>query len=334
MSPVPTCENTEKDSMRDPFSRQHSSTHYLNKIYHTYIMNSLFILPKATVSSLRRPVVYTAAFIAAMNIMTSAQAAIFTAGFETSEGYDNSAFANVAGQKGWRINDSEEQISFFVGEKDSPNNLAALGGYFDEPEKNRVVLEHGVNTSFDKTRVNLSFGLRASTDEYPDRDKFSVIFDDDNNPDNVPLFSISFEPDAVLTDRLNMVWYDALNTRTSSLNALSYGGLFDLSVEFNASGADTLFSARVEEPLSSAGINFNGLLAGSSTASLVNLGVGFTRGSKDYDFGDNYIVFDNVDVSKVGAQQVPETGAGLAWLAVLGVLGMGRVFVSGRSRTA
>jgi hypothetical protein len=68
---------------------------------------------------------------------------------------------------------------------------------------------------------------------------------------------------------------------------------------------------------------------------LVNLGVGFTHGSKkEDDFGDNYILFDDVVVSKTGAQQVPETGAGLAWLAVLGVLGMGRVFVSGRSRTA
>jgi hypothetical protein len=270
-----------------------------------------------------------------MNIMTNAQAAVFTAGFETSEGYDNDEEAEVAGQKGWRINDSEEQISFFQFLGSGTNNAAALGGYYDEPEEDRVVLEHGVNTSFDKTRVSLSLSIQASTDDYPDRDSFSVIFDNDNDPENAPLFSIAFEPDPVLTDRLNIVWYDALNARTSSLNALFYGGLYDLSVEFDASGADTLFSARVEEPLSSAGINFNGLLAGSSTASLVNLGVGFTHGSKkEDDFGDNYILFDDVVVSKTGAQQVPETGAGLAWLAVLGVLGMGRVFVSGRSRTA
>lgn len=298
-------------------------------------MNSLLSLPKALITSLRRPVIYTAAFIAAMNIMTNAQAAVFTAGFETSEGYNNDEEAEVAGQKGWRINDSEEQISFFQFLGSGTNNAAALGGYYDEPEEDRVVLEHGVNTSFDKTRVSLSLSIQASTDDYPDRDSFSVIFDNDNDPENAPLFSIAFEPDPVLTDRLNIVWYDALNARTSSLNALFYGGLYDLSVEFDASGADTLFSARVEEPLSSAGINFNGLLAGSSTASLVNLGVGFTHGSKkEDDFGDNYILFDDVVVSKTGAQQVPETGAGLAWLAVLGVLGMGRVFVSGRSRTA
>lgn len=287
------------------------------------------------ITSLRRPVIYTAAFIAAMNIMTSAQAAVFTAGFETSEGYDNDEEAEVAGQKGWRINDSEEQISFFQFLGSGTNNAAALGGYYDEPEEDRVVLEHGVNTSFDKTRVSLSFSIQASTDDYPDRDSFSVIFDNDNDPENVPLFSIAFEPDPVLTDRLNIVWYNALNARTSSLNALFYGGLYDLSVEFDASGADTLFSARVEDSLTTQGINFNGLLAGSSTASLANLGVGFTHGSKkDDDFGDNYILFDDVVVSKTGAQQVPETGAGLAWLAVLGVLGMGRVFVSGRSRTA
>ena len=287
------------------------------------------------VSSLRKPVVYTATFIAAMNIITNAQAAVFTAGFETSEGYDNDAEAEVAGQKGWRINDSEEQISLFQFLGSVTNNAAGLGGYYKEPDEDRVVLEHGVNTSFDKTRVNLSFSIRASTEDYPDRDAFSVIFDNDNDPENVPLFSIAFEPDPVLTDRLNIVWYNALNARTSSLNAIFYGGLYDLSVEFDASGADTLFSARVEEPLSSAGINFNGLLAGSSTASLVNLGVGFTHGSKkEDDFGDNYILFDDVNVSKTGVQRVPETGTGLAWLAVLGVLGMGRVFVSGRSRTA
>lgn len=297
-------------------------------------MNSLFSLPKATVSSLRRPVVYTAAFIAAMNIMTSAQAAIFTAGFETSEGYDNSAPANVAGQKGWTINDATDQLSFFQFLGSGTNNVAALGGNYGEPLVNRVVLEHGVNTSLNNTRVNLSLLFVASTD-YPGRDSFSVIFDNDNDPDNVPLFSIAFEPDPdpVRTEQLNMVWYDALNTRTSSLNAAQYGGLFDLSVEFDASGADMLFSARLED-LKGGGVNFNGTLAGASTASLTNLGVGFTLDPTAQNFGDNYIAFDDVVVSKGGVQSVPETGVGLAWLAVLGVLGMGRVFVSGRSRTA
>lgn len=295
-------------------------------------MNSHLSLPQAKVSSLRRPVVYTAAFIAAMNIMTSAQAAIFTAGFETSEGYDNSGAAEVAGQKGWRINESEYLVSFFVEEKDSPNNLAALGGDKVEPSVSRVVLEHGVNTSLNNTRVNLSLNFVAST-LFPGRDSFSVIFDNDNDPENVPLFSIAFEPNPVFTEKLNIVWYDALNTRTASLNAAQYGGLYDLSVEFDASGADMLFSARVEDLLGG-GINFNGTLDGASTASLANLGVGFTLDPAAQSFGDNFMLFDDVNVSKGGVQSVPETGAGLAWLAVLGVLGMGRVFVSGRSRTA
>jgi hypothetical protein len=269
-----------------------------------------------------------------MNIMTSAQAAIFTAGFETSEGYDNGAEEEVAGQKGWRINDSEDQLSFFQFLGSANNNAAGLGGDFLESGEKRVVLEHEVEKRFNKTRVNLSLSIQASTDAYPGRDSFSVIFDDDNDADNVPLFSIAFEPDPVLTNRLNMVWYDALNTRTSSLNAISYGGLYDLSVEFDASGADMLFSARLEAPLTSQGVNFNGLLAGSSTASLENFGIGATRASGADYFGYNYILFDDVVVSKGTAQSVPETGAGLAWLAVLGVLGMGRVFASGRSRTA
>ena len=95
-----------------------------------------------------------------------------------------------------------------------------------------------------------------------------------------------------------------------------------------------LFSARVEDLLTTQGINFNGTLAGSSATSLVNLGVGFTLDPQAQSFGNNFMLFDDVVVSKGGAQSVPETGAGLAWLAVLGVLGMGRVFVSGRSRTA
>lgn len=297
-------------------------------------MNSLLSLPKAMVSSLRKPVLYTATFIAALNIITNAQAAVFTAGFETSEGYDNDADAEVAGQKGWRINDSEDQLSFFQFLGSGTNNAAGLGGDYLESGEKRVVLEHEVERRFDKTRVNLSLSIQASTDEYPGRDSFSVIFDDDNDADNVPLFSIAFEPDPVLTDRLNMVWYNALNARTSSLNAIFYGGLYDLSVEFDASGADMLFSARLEAPLSSAGINFNGLLAGSSTASLENFGIGTTRASGANYFGYNYILFDDVVVRKEYTAKVPETGTGLAWLAVLGVLGMGRVFVSGRSRTA
>ena len=295
-------------------------------------MNSHLSLPKAMISSLRRPVIYTAAFIAAMNIMTSAQAAVFTAGFETSEGYDNSEFANVAGQKGWTINDATDQVSFFQFLGTPTNNAAALGGNYFEPSVNRVVLEHGVNTSLNNTRVSLSLNFVASTN-FPGRDSFSVIFDNDNDANNVPQFSIAFEPDPVLTDRLNIVWYDALNARTSSLNALFYGGLYDLSVEFDASGADTLFSARVEESSTTQGINFNGTLDGASTASLANLGVGFTLDPTAQGFGDNFMLFDDVVVSKGGAQSVPETGVGLAWLAVLGVLGMGRVFVSGRSHT-
>jgi hypothetical protein len=107
-----------------------------------------------------------------------------------------------------------------------------------------------------------------------------------------------------------------------------------LSVEFDASGADTLFSARVEDLSTTQGINFNGTLDGASGASLANLGVGFTLDPTAQVFGDNFMLFDDVVVSKGTAQSVPETGAGLAWLAVLGVLGMGRVFASGRSRTA
>lgn len=286
------------------------------------------------VSALRRPVIYTAAFVAAMNIMTNAQAAIFTAGFETSEGYDNSAPANVAGQKGWTINEAAtDQLSFFQFLGSGTNNAAALGGRYGEPLVNRVVLEHGVNTSLNNTRVNLSLNFVASS-LFPGRDSFSVIFDNDNDANNVPQFSIAFEPDPVLTNRLNIVWYDALNARTSSLNAIFYGGLYGLSVAFDGSGADMLFSARVEDLLTTQGINFNGTLAGSSAASLENLGVGFTLDPTAQSFGDNFMLFDDVVVSKGGAQSVPETGAGLAWLAVLGVLGMGRVFVSGRSRTA
>jgi hypothetical protein len=268
-----------------------------------------------------------------MTIMTSAQAAIFTAGFETSEGYDNSAPANVAGQKGWTINDATDQVSFFQFLGTPTNNAAALGGNYVEPSVSRVVLQHGVNTSLNNTRVNLSLNFVAST-LVPGRDSFSVIFDNDNDPENVPQFSIAFEPDPVLTNRLNIVWYDALNARTSSLNAIFYGGLYGLSVEFDASGADTLFSARVEDLSTTQGINFNGTLDGASGASLANLGVGFTLDPTAQVFGDNFMLFDDVVVSKGTAQSVPETGAGLAWLAVLGVLGMGRVFASGRSRTA
>ena len=285
------------------------------------------------IASLRKPVIYTAAFIAAMNIMTNTQAAIFTAGFETSEGYDNSEFANVAGQKGWTINDATDQVSFFQFLGSGTNNAAALGGNYIEPSVSRVVLEHGVNTSLNNTRVNLSLNFVASS-LFPGRDSFSVIFDNDNDTNNVPQFSIAFEPDPVLTDRLNVVWYDALNARTSSLNTIFYGGLYGLSVAFDGSGADMLFSARVEDLLTTQGINFNGTLDGASTASLANLGVGFTLDPTAQGFGDNFMLFDDVVVSKGGAQSVPETGAGLAWLAVLGVLGMGRVFVSGRSRTA
>lgn len=285
------------------------------------------------IASLRKPVIYTAVFIAAMNIMTNTQAAIFTAGFETSEAYDNSEFANVAGQKGWTINDATDQVSFFQFLGSGTNNAAALGGNYIEPSVSRVVLEHGVNTSLNNTRVNLSLNFVASS-LFPGRDSFSVIFDNDNDTNNVPQFSIAFEPDPVLTDRLNVVWYDALNARTSSLNTIFYGGLYGLSVAFDGSGADMLFSARVEDLLTTQGINFNGTLDGASTASLENLGVGFIIDPTAQNFGDNFMLFDDVVVSKGGVQSVPETGAGLAWLAVLGVLGMGRVFVSGRSRTA
>ena len=300
---------------------------------HTYIMNALLGVQKAFSDSLRKRVVYTTIFMAAMNIMVTSQAAVFTAGFETSEGYDNSEFANVAGQKGWTINDATDQVSFFQFLGTPTNNAAGLGGYYSDPSVSRVVLEHGVNTSLNNTRVNLSLNFVASI-LVPGRDSFSVIFDNDNDANNVPQFSIAFEPDPTFTDRLNIVWYDALNARTSSLNAIFYGGLYDLSVAFDASGADTLFSARVEDSLTNQGINFNGTLDGASTASLANLGVGFTRDPAVQVFGDNFMLFDDVNVSKGGAQSVPETGAGLAWLAVLGVLGMGRVFVSGRSRTA
>jgi hypothetical protein len=254
--------------------------------------------------------------MAALALVTHSQAAVFSANFESSEGYNNAADQNVAGQNGWVIDDAADQLSFFQFLGSATNNAAGLGGYYTEPATGSVAVSHPVNEPLDNTTVRLSFSIQASTADFPGSDSFSVNFDQDSIPTNFPLFSIAFEPFADIADGLSIVWYDAANTRTSSLNVLFYDGLYDLTVSFTASGADTLFSARVAEQISSQGINFNGVLPGASAASLDNLGVGFKRDAAAATVGDNYILFDNINVGPT--PPIPEPSAVMAIMSAFG----------------
>lgn len=254
--------------------------------------------------------------MAALALVSTSQAAVFSANFETSEGYNNAADQNVAGQNGWVIDDAADQLSFFQFLGSPTNNAAGLGGFYAEPTATSAALSHSVNEAFNNTTVRLSFSIQASTVNFPGKDSFSVNFDNDSVATNFPLFSIAFEPFPTIADGLAIVWYDAANTRTASLNVLFYDGLYDLTVSFQTSGADTLFSARVAEQISSAGINFNGVLPGSAAASLDNLGVGFKRDPAAAAVGDNFILFDNVNVGPT--PPIPEPSAVMAILSAFG----------------
>jgi|688.fasta_scaffold144548_4 hypothetical protein len=254
--------------------------------------------------------------VAAFALATHSQAAVFSANFESSEGYNNAADQNVAGQNGWVIDDAADQLSFFQLLGSASNNAAGFGGYYTEPATGSAAVSHPVNEPLDNTTVRLSFSIQASTADFPGADSFSVNFDNDSIATNFPLFSIAFEPFPSIANGLAIVWYDAANTRTASLNVLFYDGLYDLTVSFTASGADTLFSARVADQISSQGINFNGVLPGASAASLDNLGVGFKRDAAAAAVGDNYILFDNINVGPT--PPIPEPSAVMAIVSAFG----------------
>lgn len=236
---------------------------------------------------------------------------VLVAGFDSPEYNTDNGAADVAGQNGWTINDTTPDVSFFVlfGYLDSPagNHGAAVGGYLDAPVEPRVELSNTYGGSLVDSITSLKFAVQASTEQFPGRDTFGWTLRDSSN---ASLMSIALEPNQAFNDRLEVVWYDSANTRTSTGYDLFYGNAYDLTLSFAQDGAHAGFSAMIA---GSQVLPFTGTLPGAAGATLQTFAAVASLDPVPSEYGDNYLVFDNLSI-----RVIPEPTVGL--LALSGLL--------------
>ena len=262
---------------------------------------------------MRSPLLATLTSLAALALPTALYSQTLIAGFESPEYNTDNGTADVAGQNGWTIDDTTPDLSFFVvfgyAGSDPGNNGAAIGGYLDSPVEPRVELANTYGGPLVNSMTTLNFAVQPSTNDFPGADSFGFTL---RNTESASLFSLSLEPNQAFTDRLEVVWYDAANTRTSTGFDLFYGANYDLTLTFTGSGPDAAFSAIIN---GASPLPFNGLIGGSGNATLGSFGAYVSRDGAATEYGDNYLVFDNLNV-----QPVPEPAA--PTLALAGLLGL------------
>jgi len=239
-----------------------------------------------------------------------AQSQILIAGFDSPEYNTDNVTADVAGQNGWVINDPTPDISFFVefGYAGSApgNHGAALGGWLDTPVEPLVELSNTYGGPLVNSFLSLKFAVQSSTADFPGRDSFGWTFRDESANS---LFNISLEPNVSFADRLEIVWYDSADTRTSTGYDLFYDSTYDLTVGFMRDGLNAGFSALIAGADT---LPFTGTLPNAADATLETFGAHAELAPGNTEYGDNFLVFDNLSL-----RPVPESGVGLLPLMTL-----------------
>lgn len=255
----------------------------------------------------------TLASFATLALLPSLHSQTLISGFESPEYNTDNGAADVAGQNGWTIDDTTPDLSFFVvfgyAGSDPGNNGAAIGGYLDSPVEPRVELANTYGGPLVNSLTTMNFAVQASTNDFPGSDVFGFTL---RNTESAALFSLALEPNPAFSDRLEVVWYDGANVRTSTGYDLFYGSNYDLALTITGSGPDAAFSAVIN---GATPLPFNGLLGGSGGATLGSFGAYVSRDTAATEYGDNYLVFDNLNI-----QPVPEPA--VASLALAGLLGL------------
>jgi hypothetical protein len=208
------------------------------------------------------------------------------AGYSTSfnSGYITSQ--QLAGQDGWVIDDNTPNLSFFVNWNGS--NAGALGGYHDVPIGTSARLSHPVSLPFAESSFGADFGVIPSTVTFPGRDSFGFSV---HNTSGFNLVTIRFQPDTVNSNLLNITWSTGASSSVTTGWAIEYDGFYHLEMDFAQVGSDIQFGATVS---STNTVTFNGTLPGLAGETWGSIGSDFvlTTGTA----GDNYMVFDNINV--------------------------------------
>lgn len=255
---------------------------------------------------------------AALVAAPAAEGQALLAGFDSPEYNVDNMAADVAGQNGWIIDDATVDLSFFVvwgylGSAEG-NHGAAVGAYLDSPAESRVELSNTYGGSLVNSLTTLKFAVEPSTTEFPGADTFGWTYRDS---ESASLLTISLEPNPSFSDRLEVVWYDGANVRNTTGYDLFYGSAYDLSLVIEGDGADAAFSAVIT---GADALPFTGSLPGAAGSTLNSFGASISRDPGAVEYGDNYLVFDNVSI-----EVIPEPASAL-------LAGLGLVVVASRRR--
>lgn len=189
----------------------------------------------------------------------------------------------------------------------------AIGGYFDAPASTYSATYSTaipIYNGYAYGGIFMDFGLIDSTNTYPGRDSFSVSVRDNLGSSYVTVNLVPIAQSATPATntalwQLTYLYRGGVPVTTSV--ALAENGEYSLSFDFTSTGINFAVNAGVvANTYFGTPTSYN-----STTGRIGSTAFTWTKGLGNADFGDNYIVFDNVAV-------VPEPGTVL--LTVLGVL--------------
>jgi hypothetical protein len=256
--------------------------------------------------------------------LASVQAAAYYSGFEApiyTTGPLLTAPNDLHGQDGWAINGANlpgtgtqttpSQLSTFVQLTPPGDIWGTLGGQWSTPNTKTVEVGHSAVLPLFGTVFSVDFDIIGSTATFPNRDMFGWSLKDSTAAD---LVRVAFEPGQ--PGLLEVVWYDAANTRTSTGFDIAYNAIYNLSLSFaTVNGSDLTFYGAIA---GSNTVNFNGVLTGAASANIASVNADFdVTSATAAGAGDNYMAFN--------ALAVPEPSSMLtAGLALIGLAGRRR----------
>lgn len=253
-------------------------------------------------------------YCAAIALASSLHGANYSTDFENPPFPDPPG--NVAGSDGWTINDINDASSPLAFILDWNNGVtpqshaAGLGGFYNSPSEDTVLLTHASGLNIGGTAVSFLFSIIDSTNDFADRDTFGLSLT--NGSDN--LFSLFFTPATQTANPdgdTDAQWDLSYSTGLSGPIAFVPGegvvesGTYSLSLTFTPNGASTDFSLTIASQVNSE--TRTGTIPVDPLTVAANFNLLWAPIGGAESSGDNFLIVDDLAV-------VPEPASVAAWM--------------------